>query len=105
ARQEFRIEQDQRAGRDRDGLAHADDLLFDVGGVDLIADDAGIDLGRRCRDRRQGAGQGQGRVLRRRRGGRLRSGPVLGEGGRGGRGQQQGEGGGGQASSQGHVVL
>uniref|UniRef100_A0A0N4ZJK1 PE-PGRS family protein n=1 Tax=Parastrongyloides trichosuri TaxID=131310 RepID=A0A0N4ZJK1_PARTI len=100
-----RAEQDQMAGRDRDGLAHADDLLLDVGGVDLIADDAGIGLGRRRRDRRQGAGQGQGRVLRRRRGGGLRAGPLLSERGRGGRGQQQGEGGGGQAMGQGHVVL
>ncbi|MNE12352.1 hypothetical protein D3C80_1051470 [compost metagenome] len=105
AGQELGIEQDQRPGRDRDGLADADDLALHVGGVDLILDDAGVGFGGRGRDGRQGARQAQGRVLGRRRGRRLRAGPGLrsmSQSGRGDRGQQQGESGGGQAS--GHRV-
>ncbi|MNN57724.1 hypothetical protein D3C81_1727230 [compost metagenome] len=77
AGQELGIEQDQGPGRDRDGLADADDLALHVGGVDLILDDAGIGRGGRGRDRRQGAGQAQRRVLGRGGGRRLRAGPGL----------------------------
>ena len=69
ARKEFRIQQGERPGADRNRLAHADDLAVDIGGVDLIADHAGIGLIDRGRDFRQGTGQGGGAHLGHGRGG------------------------------------
>ena len=83
---EFRIEQGQVTGGDRNGLLHPDDPVVEVGGVDVVADGARVGAILGLRDGRERPGQGGGPDL-----GQGRCGPEH-QGGGAGREQQAGGG-------------